>query len=208
MRATKIPILLTVMAGVIASLAVVPAAQAQNSKKPNVVLIVVDDMGWGDPGSYGFDRGVKTPSLDRMAAEGIRFTNWYAEASCTPGRAAIQTGRVPMRSALTVALGPGDKNHLYEENRTIAEFYRDNGYQTYFSGKWHLGDIEESMPHRNGYDTMEHFLAYYAGIYAYTDADLHPNFPRDNKKFMDAYNKMVNYSRLIRLITAYWIVKL
>ncbi len=166
-------------------------AQAQD-KKPNVILIVVDDMGWGDPPSYGFDRGVKMPSLDRMAAEGMRFTNWYAEASCTPGRAAIQTGRIPMRSALTVALGPGDKNHLYEENRTIAEFYRDNGYQTYFSGKWHLGDIEESMPHRNGYQTMEHFLAYYAGIYAYTNADLHPSFPRDNKKFMAAYNKLVN----------------
>jgi arylsulfatase len=132
------------------------------------------------------------PNLDRMAAEGMRFTSWYAEASCTPGRAAIQTGRIPMRSALTVALGPGDKNHLYEENRTIAEFYRDNGYQTYFSGKWHLGDIEESMPHRNGYQTMEHFLAYYAGIYAYTNADLHPSFPRDNKKFMAAYNKVVN----------------
>ncbi|MBW2161229.1 MAG: sulfatase-like hydrolase/transferase, partial [Deltaproteobacteria bacterium] len=108
------------------------------SAKPNVILLVTDDMGWGDPGSYGFDRGVKTPSLDRMAEEGIRFTNWYGEASCTPGRAAIQTGRLPIRSGLTVALGPGSKNKLLTENRTIAEFYRDNGYQTYFSGKWHL----------------------------------------------------------------------
>jgi len=138
--------------------------------KPNVILLITDDMGWGDPGSYGFDRGVKTPSLDRIAAEGMRFTSWYAEASCTPGRAAIQTGRIPMRSALTVALGPGDKNHLHKENRTIGEFYQDNGYQTYFSGKWHLGDIEESYPINNGYDEMKHFLAYYAGIYAYRSA--------------------------------------
>ena len=62
---------------------------------PNVILIVTDDMGWGDPGSYGFDRGIETPALDQMAAEGMRFTNWYGEASCTPGRAAIQTGRLP-----------------------------------------------------------------------------------------------------------------
>jgi arylsulfatase A-like enzyme len=162
------------------------------AKSPNVILLITDDMGWGDPGSYGFDRGVKTPSLDQMAAEGMRFTDWYAEASCTPGRAAIQTGRIPMRSALTVALGPGDKNKLRQENRTIAEFYRDNGYQTYFSGKWHLGDTEDTFPINNGYDEMKHFLAYYAGIYAYTDADLHPSFPRDNKKFMAAYDKMVN----------------
>jgi arylsulfatase A-like enzyme len=190
LAAAKHPIAGLLSSFAIAVLSTAPASAA--NEKPNVILIVVDDMGCGDPPSYGFDRGVEMPSLDRLAAEGMRFTNWYAEASCTPGRAAIQTGRIPMRSALTVALGPGDKNHLYEENRTIAEFYRDNGYQTYFSGKWHLGDIEESMPHRNGYQTMEHFLAYYAGIYAYTNADLHPSFPRDNKKFMAAYDKIVN----------------
>jgi len=166
-------------------------AKAQ-AKKPNVILIVTDDMGWGDPGSYGFDRGIKTPALDRMAAEGMRFTNWYGEASCTPGRAAIQTGRLPIRSALTVALGPGSQNKLLKENRTIAEFYRDNGYQTYFSGKWHLGDTEDAYPINHGYDEMKHFVSYYAGIYAYTNADLHPSFPRDNEKFMTAWNKMVN----------------
>jgi len=170
-------------------LATVPAL-AQD--KPNVILIITDDMGWGDPGSYGFDRGIKTPSLDRMAAEGIRFTNWYGEASCTPGRAAIQTGRLPIRSALTVALGPGSQNKLLKENRTIAEFYRDNGYQTYFSGKWHLGDTEDSYPINHGYDEMKHYVSYYAGIYAYTNAELHPSFPRDNEQFMTAWNKMVN----------------
>lgn len=168
------------------------AGTAHAAKKPNVILLVVDDMGWGDPPWSGFDRGVEMPQLGSLAEEGMRFTNWYGEASCTPGRTAIQTGRIPMRSALTVALAPGDKNHLRKENRTIAEFYRDNGYQTYFSGKWHLGDVEESMPLNNGYETMEHFLAYYAGVYAYTDPGLHPSFPRDNKKFMAAYNKVAN----------------
>ena len=112
------------------------AAYAQD--KPNVILLITDDMGWGDPGSYGFDRGVETPNLDRVAKEGMRFTNWYAEASCTPGRAAIQTGRIPMRSALTVALGPGDKNKLRKENRTIAEFYATTAtrHTSRASGTW------------------------------------------------------------------------
>jgi arylsulfatase len=191
MKSTRNPLFLAFVACVVATVAFTAEAKAQ-ARKPNVILLVTDDMGWGDPGSYGFDRGVETPSLDRMAAEGMRFTNWYAEASCTPGRAAIQTGRIPMRSALTVALGPGDKNKFRKENRTIAEFYRDNGYQTYFSGKWHLGDVEDSYPINHGYDEMKHFLAYYAGIYAYTNPDLHPSFPRDNPQFMAAYNKMVN----------------
>ena len=103
------------------------AGTANAAAKPNVILIITDDMGWGDPGSYGFDRGVTTPALDQMAAEGVRFTDWSAEASCTPGRAAIQTGRLPIRSGLTIALGPGAKNLLRKENRTIAEFYRDSG---------------------------------------------------------------------------------
>jgi arylsulfatase len=161
-------------------------------KKPNVIILMTDDMGWGDPPSYGFDRGVEMPNLDRIAAEGMRFTDWYAEASCTPGRAALQTGRLPIRSALTVALGPGSKNYLLPENRCIAEGFKAGGYNTYFSGKWHLGDVPDSYPINHGYDEMKHFLAYYAGIYAYTNAELHPAFPRDNEKFMDAYNKMVN----------------
>jgi len=163
-----------------------------DKKKPNVIILMTDDMGWGDPPSYGFDRGVKMPNLDRMADEGMRFTDWYSEASCTPGRAAIQTGRLPIRSALTVALGPGSKNYLLPGSRTIAHGFKEGGYNTYFSGKWHLGDIEESYPINHGYDEMKHFLAYYAGIYAYTNADLHPAFPRDNERFMDGYNKMVN----------------
>jgi arylsulfatase len=164
----------------------------KTAKKPNVIILMTDDMGWGDPPSYGFDRGVKMPNLDRLAAEGMRFTDWYAEASCTPGRAAIQTGRIPMRSALTVALAPGDKNHLREGNRCIAQGFKDGGYNTYFSGKWHLGDIEESYPINFGYDEMKHFLAYYAGVYAYTSRELHPAFPHDNEKFMAAYNSQVN----------------
>ena len=162
------------------------------NKKPNVIVLLTDDMGWGDPPSYGFDRGIEMPHLDRMAAEGMRFTDWYSEASCTPGRCAVQTGRLPIRSGLTVALGPGSKNYLLPGSRCMGQGFKDGGYQTYFSGKWHLGDVEESFPTNFGYDEMKHFLAYYAGIYAYTNAEKHPTFPRDNEKFMAGYNKMVN----------------
>src|SRR6476660_5674032 len=84
-------------------------AQAQGGKKPNVVVIFCDDMGWGDPGCFGggATRGAPTPNIDKMAAEGARFTTWYGQASCTAGRASFMTGRIPIRSALSVVIGPG-----------------------------------------------------------------------------------------------------
>src|SRR6185295_6195253 len=122
----------------------VAPAQAQ-SKKPNVVVIFVDDMGWGDPGVFGggVTRGAPTPNIDRLANEGARFTQWYAQASCTAGRASFITGRIPIRSALSVVIGPGDPNKLHAETPTIAEFYKKNGYTTYMSGTWHLGDVPD-----------------------------------------------------------------
>ena len=68
------------------------------------------------------------------------FTSWYGQASCTAGRASFMTGRIPIRSALSVVVVPGDKNYLRKETPTIAEYFQKNGYSTYFSGKWHLGD--------------------------------------------------------------------
>jgi arylsulfatase len=119
---------------------------ATPGKRPNVVVIMCDDIGWGDPNAYGFDRGVRTPNLNRLAAEGVRFSNWYGQSSCTAGRASFITGRIPIRSGLSVVVAPGDPNHLRASVPTIAEFFRDNGYQTYMSGKWHLGDKPEAFP--------------------------------------------------------------
>ena len=163
-------------------------AQAQE-KRPNVVVIMTDDTGWGDLGVYGGGktRNAPTPNLDRLAAEGTTFTEWYGQASCTAGRASFMTGRLPVRSALSVVIAPGDPNKLRPEIPTIAEFFKKNGYQTYFSGKWHLGDTIDAMPINHGFETMKNFLAYYSGVYAYTDINLHPDFPRDNPKFMAAY---------------------
>ena len=79
-------------------------------RKPNIVVIMSDDVGWGDLGSYGGGvmRGAPTPNLDRLAAEGMRFVNYYGQASCTAGRASFITGRIPIRTSLSAVLAPGD----------------------------------------------------------------------------------------------------
>ena len=125
-----------------AMLVAVPQATAQQQKRPNVVMLMTDDTGWNDFGAYsggGAALGHPTPNIDRIAKEGATFTNWYGQASCTAGRASFITGRIPIRSALSIVVAPGDENALKKETPTIAEFFQKDGYSTYFSGKWHLG---------------------------------------------------------------------
>ena len=151
---------------------VAPASAVAQEKRPNIVMLMTDDTGWQDFGAYsggGAALGHPTPNVDRIAKEGATFTNWYGQASCTAGRASFITGRIPIRSALSIVVAPGDKNYLRKETPTIAEFFQKNGYATYFSGKWHLGDIPDSYPTVHGFDEMTHFAAYYAGVYAYDD---------------------------------------
>ena len=104
------------------------------------------------------------------------FTNWYGQASCTAGRASFMTGRIPIRSALSIVVAPGDPNALNKETPTIAEFFQKNGYSTYFSGKWHLGDKPDAYPIEHGFDEMKQFAAYYPGVYTYNDTS--PSFIR------------------------------
>ena len=150
-------------------------------------MLMTDDTGWSDFGAYGGGTtlGHPTPNVDRMAQEGATFTNWYGQASCTAGRASFITGRIPIRSALSIVVAPGDENYLRKETPTIAEFFQKNGYATYFSGKWHLGDKPDSYPTEHGFDEMKHFAAYYAGVYAYDDTSkfFHPWFPSYNPEF-------------------------
>ncbi len=122
------------------------------------------------------------------------FTNWYGQASCTAGRASFITGRTPIRSALSIVVAPGDENRLRQQTPTIAEFFRNNGYSTYFSGKWHLGDKPDAYPIAHGFDEMKNFAAYYAGVYAYNDADkwFHPWFPSFNPAYNKMYDDIVN----------------
>ena len=160
-------------------------------------MLMTDDIGWADFGYIsggGATLGHPTPNIDRLAKEGTYFTSWYGQASCTAGRCSFMTGRIPIRTALSVVVVPGDRNWLRKETPTIAEFFKKNGYGTYFSGKWHLGDVPESYPIEHGFDEMKHFAAYYPGVYTYADTSnaFHPWFPTYNPKFSEEYFKIVN----------------
>ena len=116
-------------------------------------MIVADDVGWGDLGSYGGAmRGAPTPNLDRLAAEGMRFVNYFGQASCTAGRASFITGRVPMRTSLSAVLAPGDPNGLTKQTPTIAQYLKRAGYNSVQLGKWFVGDKLENFPTSNGFD--------------------------------------------------------
>lgn len=129
-----------------------PAVMAQD--KPNVLLIFLDNFGWGEPGfnGGGIVRGAPTPTLDQLAAEGIRLTNFNVEVQCTPSRSAIMTGRYAVRSGNgTVPLGEGIYG-LVQWEVTLAEMFSDAGYATGMYGKWHLGRTEGRFPTDQGFD--------------------------------------------------------
>ncbi len=173
------------------------AQNAPTSSKPNIVMLMTDDTGWNDFGAYsggGRALGHPTPNIDKMAKEGAVFTSWYGQASCTAGRASFITGRIPIRSALSIVVAPGDENYLRPETPTIAEFFKKNGYSTYFSGKWHLGDKPAAYPTNHGFDEMKEFAAYYAGVYSYPDTsrNFHPWFPSYNAEFEKMWDTVVN----------------
>jgi len=124
------------------------ATPAPNLGPPNVVLILADDMGWGDLGSYG-NTAIKTPNLDRLAAEGARFTAFYVPAPiCAPSRAGLMTGRFPGRTG--IPWNPPDK--LHDDEVVVAEVLKARGYATGMVGKWHLGWVAEDMPIHHGFD--------------------------------------------------------
>jgi arylsulfatase A-like enzyme len=185
---------LSIPLGALALAASSPASAQE--QKPNVVMLMTDDTGWNDFGAYGggANLGHPTPNIDRIAQEGAIFTSWYGQASCTAGRASFMTGRIPIRSALSVVVVPGDENGLTKSTPTIAEFFQKNGYGTYFSGKWHLGDQPKFYPIEHGFDEMKEFAAYYPGVYTYDDTDgfAHPWFPKFNAAYWDEYQRIVN----------------
>ena len=130
-----------------------PDGPAQGSK-PNIVLVFMDNFGWGEPGfnGGGVVRGAPTPRLDRLASEGLRLTNFNVEAQCTPSRSAIMTGRYAIRSGNgTIPLGGGVYG-LVQWEVTMAEMLADAGYATAMFGKWHLGQTEGRFPTDQGFD--------------------------------------------------------
>ena len=128
----------------------VAATPAYAQKKPNIVMLMTDDTGWGDFGAYGggANLGHPTPNIDRVAREGAVFTSWYGQASCTAGRASFMTGRIPIRSALSVVVVPGDENGLTKSTPTIAEFFQKNGYRHVLLGQVASGRSAQVLPDR------------------------------------------------------------
>jgi arylsulfatase A-like enzyme len=147
---------------------------ADAQKKPNIVFIMGDDVGWSNIGAY--NQGImagRTPNLDRMAAEGMRFTDYYAEASCTAGRANFITGEIPIRTGLTTVGQAGSPLGMPDEAPTIATVLKSMGYATGQFGKNHLGDLNKFLPTVHGFDE---FFGYLYHLDAMEDP-CHPNYP-------------------------------
>ncbi len=160
----------------------VPVVLAQESK-PNILVIFGDDVGWMNVSSYGSDiMGVKTPNIDRIGQEGLRLSSFYAQPSCTAGRAAFITGQLPVRTGLTTVGTPGSPAGLQKEDITLAEILKSRGYSTAQFGKNHLGDLEEHLPHRHGFDEFWGNLYHLNGNEDLEDPD-RPTNPEFRKKF-------------------------
>ena len=157
------------------------AAPVSAQQKPNIILILSDDFGYGDAGSYGGGpgRGMPTPSLDRLADTGMTFFSFYAQPSCTPGRAAVQTGRIPNRSGMTTVAFQGQGGGLPKEEWTLASVLKTTGYQTFFTGKWHLGEADYALPNAQGYDEMKYVGLYHLNAYTYADPTWFPDMSAD-----------------------------
>jgi len=134
-----------------AGLLAASSLEAAPGKQPNVVLIYCDDLGYGDLGCYGGP--IRTPNIDTMAREGIRFTHFYsANPVCSPSRAALLTGRYPTRVGVPRVLNPKDTIGLPDSETTIAQMLKAKNYKTMCVGKWHLGHLPQFLPTRRGFD--------------------------------------------------------
>ncbi|MSU92588.1 arylsulfatase [Pseudomonas mandelii] len=150
--------------------------QAADKPAPNIVVIMGDDIGWSNIGVYnqGMMAG-RTPNLDQLAAEGMRFTDYYAEASCTAGRANFITGELPIRTGMTTVGQAGSPVGIPAEAVTIATALKAMGYSTGQFGKNHLGDLNEFLPTAHGFDE---FFGYLYHLDAMEDP-AHPNYPQE-----------------------------
>ncbi len=147
-------------------------AEGVGEDKPNYIIIFCDDLGYGDLGSFGHPT-IRTPNLDKMAEEGQKWTNFYVSSSvCTPSRAGIMTGRLPIRNGMCSdkhrVIFPESKGGLPESEITFAKILRDHGYHTACIGKWHLGHEPQFLPTSHGFD-------YFYGLKYSNDMDRDPN---------------------------------
>jgi arylsulfatase A-like enzyme len=166
-------------------------AQAQNAKQPNIIMIMGDDIGWSNIGVY--NQGImsgRTPNLDRLASEGMRFTDYYAEASCTAGRANFITGEIPLRTGMTTVGQAGSPVGLPAQAPTIATALKAMGYATGQFGKNHLGDLNQFLPTVHGFDE---FFGYLYHLDAMED-HCHPNYPLQLQATVGARNMVHSWA--------------
>src|SRR5271163_3787065 len=170
------------------------AASSQSlaqTSQPNIIVIMGDDIGWSNIGVY--NQGVmsgRTPHLDRMANEGMRFTDYYAEASCTAGRANFITGELPIRTGLTTVGQAGSPLGIPAEAVTIAQALKPMGYATGQFGKNHLGDLNKFLPTVHGFDE---FFGYLYHLDAMEDP-FHPNYPQSLKDTVGPRNMVHSFA--------------
>ena len=177
--------------GLVCSVVIGLSSLAHASDKPNILLIVSDDTGYGDLGPYGggVGRGMPTPNIDKLAQEGMTFFDFYAQPSCTPGRAAMQTGRIPNRSGMTTVAFQGQGGGLPAAEWTLASVLKTAGYHTYFTGKWHLGEADYALPNAQGYDEMKYAGLYHLNAYTYGDPTWFPDMDPELRAFFNKVTK-------------------
>jgi arylsulfatase A-like enzyme len=167
------------------------AAQQQQQQRPNIVFIMGDDIGWSNIGVY--NQGImagRTPNLDQLASEGMRFTDYYAEASCTAGRANFITGELPIRTGLTTVGQAGSPIGMPDEAPTIATVLKSMGYTTGQFGKNHLGDLNKFLPTLHGFDE---FYGYLYHLDAMEDP-CHRNYPQALKASVGPRNMVHSWA--------------
>jgi arylsulfatase A-like enzyme len=158
------------------------AADPPTSNHPNVVLIVADDLGYADLGSYG-SRDIRTPNLDRLAHQGVRLTDFYAFPVCTPSRAALITGRYPQNFGFDWVINADEKNRgLPATGASLPALLKKRGYATALIGKWHLGFKPEFGPNAHGFDEFFGFLTPDLDYYAHTDENGDPGLYENTKR--------------------------
>ncbi|MCU6616949.1 arylsulfatase [Achromobacter mucicolens] len=175
----------------LASAVLCAPAVAQDPRKPNIILLVSDDTGLGDLGPYGggIGRGMPTPNIDGLSSEGMTFFSFYAQPSCTPGRAAMQTGRIPNRSGMTTVAFQGQGGGLPAAEWTLGSVLKTAGYKTFFTGKWHLGEADYALPNAQGYDEMKYAGLYHLNAYTYADPTWFPDMPADVREMFQRVTK-------------------
>lgn len=163
------------------------ALEKKTGKKPNIIWLIVDDMGYGDIGAYGggIAAGAATPNVDRLAREGFRLTSCYSQQTCTPTRSAILTGRLPFRTGLIRPILAGDKltQNPWSDEISLPTLLSDAGYYTILTGKWHVGETEGMRPHDIGFDEYYGYYPAQKEISQRVDPRRYPDLVLDADKF-------------------------